>query len=194
MTYDFHPLSVLSSNNNLIEKDHLGNWSLEKDCCWLTHQGFWIGNWLPHRQLKCQSPAKILLRTPITQMIFFNQGLLLLGSSLYSFSNNVTQPGLPKLMNLTIFKLLFKASFILRGSVMNHYKLQDENMAKSFFFLFSFHCTPCQHKLFGNVTSVQTQQTVRKKLFTLSLTSNIFIIDPPQFHTILSIWLVFKTI
>ena len=55
------------------------------------------------------------------------------------------------------------------------------------FFLFSLHCAPCQHKLFGNVTSVQTQQTVRKKLFTLFLTSNIFIIDPPKFHTILSI-------
>ena len=45
----------------LIEKDHLGDWSLEKDCC-----------------------LSVLLRTPITHMIFFNQGMLLLGSKPFS--------------------------------------------------------------------------------------------------------------
>jgi len=49
------------------------------------------------------------------------------GSQTFFFlSSNLTQPGLPKLMNLTIFKFLIKASFILLGSVINHYKLQDE--------------------------------------------------------------------
>ena len=37
--------------------------------------------WLPHRLSKRQSLTTVLLRTPITQMIFFNQGILLLGSN-----------------------------------------------------------------------------------------------------------------
>ena len=49
----------------------------------IAHQGFWIFNWLKsitwlwrwlsRRLSKTQSPATVLLRTPVTQMIFFNQ-------------------------------------------------------------------------------------------------------------------------
>ena len=39
----------------------------------------WLWRWLPHRLSKCQSPTTVLHRTPITQMIIFNQGMLLLG-------------------------------------------------------------------------------------------------------------------
>ena len=41
----------------------------------------WLRRWFPHRLLKRQSLTTVLLRTPITQMIFFNQGMLLLGSN-----------------------------------------------------------------------------------------------------------------
>ena len=44
-------------------------WSAEKDCC----QRLW--RWLPHRLSKHQSLTRVLLRTPMTQMIFFNQGI-----------------------------------------------------------------------------------------------------------------------
>ena len=37
--------------------------------------------WLPHRLSKRQSLTTVLLRTPITQMVFFNHGMLLLGSN-----------------------------------------------------------------------------------------------------------------
>ena len=40
-----------------------------------------LWRWLPHRLSKRQSLTTVLLRTPITQMIFFNQGMLLLGSN-----------------------------------------------------------------------------------------------------------------
>ena len=47
---------------------------------WLT--ATWLWRWLPHRLSKRQSLKTVLLRTPITQMIFFDQGmLLLLGSN-----------------------------------------------------------------------------------------------------------------
>ena len=41
----------------------------------------WLWRWLLHRLLKSQSLTTVLLRTPITRVIFFNQGLLLLGSN-----------------------------------------------------------------------------------------------------------------
>ena len=56
----------------------------------IAHQGFWIFNWLtlpldwrwlPHRLSKRQSLTTVLLRTRITRMIFFNQGMLVLGSN-----------------------------------------------------------------------------------------------------------------
>ena len=71
----------------LIENDHLVDWSPEKDCCWqLTFQKplqkpFEESRWLPHRLLKRQPPTRVLLRTPIRQVIIFNQGMLLLGSN-----------------------------------------------------------------------------------------------------------------
>ena len=40
----------------------------------------------PHRLSKRQSLTTVLLRTPITQMIFFNQGMLLLGSNHFLIS------------------------------------------------------------------------------------------------------------
>jgi len=43
----------------LIEKDHFGDWSPEKDCCW--------------------SKTTVLHRNKNSQMIFLNQGMLLLG-------------------------------------------------------------------------------------------------------------------
>ena len=47
---------------------------------WQVYTSTWLWRWLPHRLSKRQSLTTVLLRTPITQMIFFNQGMLLLGS------------------------------------------------------------------------------------------------------------------
>ena len=41
----------------------------------LTNTTTWLWRWLPHRLSKRQSLTTVLLRTPITQMIFFNQGI-----------------------------------------------------------------------------------------------------------------------
>ena len=101
----------------MIEKDHLGNWSPEKDWCWwLTFQWsvqkqkcewfdwpidrvavgkwvMWLANhitwlwWLLHWFLKLQSQTTVLLRTPITQMIFF-QSREDCSVSVYSLYNN----------------------------------------------------------------------------------------------------------
>ena len=62
---------------SLIEKDHLGDWSPEKDCC------YWLMLRQPVRKPSSESSGSVsqLKRTPITQMIFFNQGMLLLGSN-----------------------------------------------------------------------------------------------------------------
>ena len=62
----------------LIEKDHLGDWSPEKDW-WLMFRQLaqkpsWLWRWLPLRLSKRQSLTTVLLRTPIPQMISFNQG------------------------------------------------------------------------------------------------------------------------
>ena len=40
----------------------------------LTNTTTWLWGWLLHRLSKCQSLTTVLLRTPITQMIFFNPG------------------------------------------------------------------------------------------------------------------------
>ena len=71
----------------LIDNDHLGDWSPEKDNCWrLTFRQ-------PVRKLSsdiflCLKMASaqvvgtsVLRRTPVTQMIIFDQGVLLLGSN-----------------------------------------------------------------------------------------------------------------
>ena len=47
----------------------------------------WLWRWLVHRLLKHQSLTTVLFRTPINQMIYFNQGMLLLGSN--HFLNNI---------------------------------------------------------------------------------------------------------
>ena len=47
----------------------------------LTNTTTWLWRWLPHRLSKRQSLTTVLLRTPITQKIFFNQGMLLLSSN-----------------------------------------------------------------------------------------------------------------
>ena len=41
----------------------------------LSNTTTWLWSWLPHRLSKCQSLTTVLLRTPITQMIFFNQDI-----------------------------------------------------------------------------------------------------------------------
>ena len=48
---------------------------------WLDVKSTWLWRWLPHRFSKRRSLTTVLLRTPITQMIFFNQGMLLLVSN-----------------------------------------------------------------------------------------------------------------
>ena len=73
----------------LIEDDHLGDWSTEKDCCWgLTflqvkwldsEDGFFSACWKVSHQQQSFSG----LRTPVTQMITFNQGMLLLDSDYF---------------------------------------------------------------------------------------------------------------
>ena len=76
----------------LIEKGHLGAWSPEKDCClWLTFRqpvrkpsSEW--NHLTLKMASAQVVETIVAnnspyQTPITEMIFFNQGMLLLGSN-----------------------------------------------------------------------------------------------------------------
>ena len=66
----------------------------------IAHQGFCIFNWLRlWRWLQCrlskrQSQTTVLLRTPITQMTFFNQGMLLLGSNHFLIRVTVSVPGL----------------------------------------------------------------------------------------------------
>ena len=44
----------------------------------LTNTTTWLWRWLPHRLSKRQSLTTVLLRTPITQMIFFNQGIIII--------------------------------------------------------------------------------------------------------------------
>ena len=41
----------------------------------LTNTTTWLWIWLPHRLSKLQSLTTVLLRTPVTQMIFFNHGI-----------------------------------------------------------------------------------------------------------------------
>ena len=55
----------------------------------LTNTTTWLWRWLPHRLSKRQSLTKVLLRTPITQMIFFNQGMFLLGSNHFLISGSI---------------------------------------------------------------------------------------------------------
>ena len=51
--------------------------------------------WLQHKLLKCQSPTTVLLSTPITHMIFLNQGatvtviLLLIALFIHFFTETV---------------------------------------------------------------------------------------------------------
>ena len=42
--------------------------------------------WLPHRLWKRQSQTTVFLRTPITQMIFFNQGIVILVKCTYNMN------------------------------------------------------------------------------------------------------------
>ena len=72
-------------------------WSRDLGISWtslsfLRHNNFqltktitWLWRWLPYRLSQRQSLTTVLLRTPITQMIFYNKGImtLLLGSNLF---------------------------------------------------------------------------------------------------------------
>ena len=89
----FKKIVCTQEKHTLIDKDHLGYWSPEKDCClWLMLQqpvrkseSSHLTQKMPssesshlmHRLFKCQSQTTVLLKTPITQMIFFNQGRLI---------------------------------------------------------------------------------------------------------------------
>ena len=55
----------------VLRRTVFGDWSFDNLCR------------SPHRFSKRQSPKAVLLRTSITQMIFFNQGMLLLGSNYF---------------------------------------------------------------------------------------------------------------
>ena len=75
----------------LIGKDHLGDWSPELECCW------WLTFRPPVRKPSSESSdsfsqswlklSTVLLRTPITQMTFFNQGILFVGQTIFLFTN-----------------------------------------------------------------------------------------------------------
>ena len=52
-------------------------WLAVKTCAEIGYANRWsnrLWRWLPHRLSKRQSLTTVFLRTPITQMIFFNQG------------------------------------------------------------------------------------------------------------------------
>ena len=44
---------------------------------YIQSQRTWLWRWLPHSLSKRQSRTTVLLRTPITQMMFFNQGTMI---------------------------------------------------------------------------------------------------------------------
>ena len=89
----FKKIICTQEKHTLIEKDHLGYWSPEKDCClWLMFQQPMRksesslltlkmpsseSSHLMHRLSKRQSQTTVLLKTPITQMIVSNQGELI---------------------------------------------------------------------------------------------------------------------
>ena len=50
----------------------------------------WLWRWLPYRLSKRHSLTTVLLRTPVTQKIFFNQGMLLLGSNHFLSKKKMT--------------------------------------------------------------------------------------------------------
>ena len=63
------------SLTSLISKGHLGDWSLSLD----PEDGF------PTGRRNVSRKTIVLLRTPITQMIFFNQGMLLMAQNHFFF-------------------------------------------------------------------------------------------------------------
>ena len=65
----------------------------------IAHQDFWI--FLLHRLSKRQSSTIVLLRTPVTHMIFFNQGRLLLGSNHFLIFFNVIRSHVETEINMT---------------------------------------------------------------------------------------------
>jgi len=89
----FKKIVCTQEKHTLIGKDHLGYWSLGRDCClWLMFQqpvrkSEWShltlkmpsseSSHLMHRLSRRRSQAAVLLETPITQMIFSNQGELI---------------------------------------------------------------------------------------------------------------------
>lgn len=74
-----------------IKKDHLGDWSTEKRLLLVTdvltrsgeaiYRVKWLWRWLSYKlgcRKLCQSPTTILLRTPVTQLIFLSQGKIVI--------------------------------------------------------------------------------------------------------------------
>ena len=67
-------------------KSYLGVFTIQsqhKQRTHVTKTTTWLWRWLLHRLSKRKSQTTVLLRTPITQIIFFNQGMLLLGSNYF---------------------------------------------------------------------------------------------------------------
>ena len=52
----------------------------------LTNTTTWLWRWLPHRLSKRQSLTTVVLRTPITQIIFFNHGTVFLWDDYWPLS------------------------------------------------------------------------------------------------------------
>ena len=73
----------------------------------------WLWRWLPHRLSKRESLTTVLLRTPITQMILFNQGMLLLGSNHFLISFDVGFLDLIVFIDLGCFSFWCKSFEIL---------------------------------------------------------------------------------
>ena len=95
---EFYMLSISWSKITwvtvFLRRNVVGDWRFDKLCENHLHSQVitfsqlkigkpWGAIWLvlPHRLSKRQSPTAVLLRTPVSQMIFFNQGMLLLVSN-----------------------------------------------------------------------------------------------------------------
>ena len=74
--------SYLGVFSATIQSQHKQRTHVTQTITWtLTKTITWLWRWLLHRLSKRKSQTTVLLRTPITQIIFFNQGMLLLGSN-----------------------------------------------------------------------------------------------------------------
>ena len=109
----------------------------------------WLWRRLSHRLSKRQSLTTVLLRTPITQMIFFNQGMLLLGSNHFLILVNHVQQSQSvntsctvveitilstSIGNLSCFDLLSNSNLQLKGLLHS----VNRKLAQTNYFFFFF--------------------------------------------------------